>query len=158
VVAVNSMSKAYGLSGLRLGWIVAPEDVIDALWRRHEYLTIAASTLSMALSEAALQPAIRSRLLARSRALIRRGSELLTDWVAAERDRLSMAPPAAAAFGFVRIRTRESSLSLADRLRREADVLVAPGACFGLDDHLRICHAISPDRLPSALERISRHL
>jgi aspartate/methionine/tyrosine aminotransferase len=158
VVAVNSMSKAYGLSGLRLGWIVAPEDVIDALWRRHEYVTIATSTLSMALSEAALRPAIRSRLLARSRDLIRRGSDVLTDWVADERDRLSMVPPAAAAFGFVRVHTGEGSLSLADRLRRDADVLVAPGACFGFDDHLRLCHAMNPDRLPRALERISRHL
>jgi aspartate/methionine/tyrosine aminotransferase len=158
VIAVNSLSKAYGLSGLRLGWIVAPEDLIDALWRRHEYATIATSALSMALSEAALRPAVRSRLLARSRALIRRGSDALIDWVAAERDRLSMVPPAAAAFGFVRIHTGEGSLALADRLRREANVLVAPGACFGFDDHLRLCHAMSPDRLPDALERISHHL
>ena len=158
VIAVNSTSKAYGLSGLRLGWIVAPEDVVEALWRRHEYVTITTSALSMALAEVALRPDVRPRLLARSRELMRDGRDTLAEWVAAERGRLSMVPPEAAAFGFVRVHTGEGSLPLADRLRREASVLVAPGACFGFDDHLRICHASSPDRLPAALERISRHL
>ncbi|HYW26556.1 MAG TPA: aminotransferase class I/II-fold pyridoxal phosphate-dependent enzyme [Terriglobales bacterium] len=158
VIAVNSTSKAYGLSGLRLGWVVAPQDVVDALWRRHEYVTIATSALSMALAEVALRPAVRSRLLARSRALTRRGAELLEDWVAGVGNRLSLVPPAATSFGFVRVHTGEGSLALAHRLRREAGVLVAPGACFGRDDHLRICHAMSPDRLPDALQRISRHL
>jgi aspartate/methionine/tyrosine aminotransferase len=158
VIAVNSTSKAYGLPGLRLGWVVAPEDLVEALWRRHEYVTIATSALSMALAEVALQPEVRARLLARSRALIGRGSETLAGWVAGERGRLSMVPPAAAAFGFVRLHTGEGSLPLAHRLRREASVLVAPGACFGLDDHLRICHAMGPDRLLAALARISEHL
>jgi aspartate/methionine/tyrosine aminotransferase len=157
-IAVNSTSKAYGLSGLRLGWVVAPEDLIEALWRRHEYATIATSALAMAIAEAALRPDVRARLLARARALVRRGADVLTAWVAAEAGRLSMAPPAAAAFGFVRLHTGEGSLALAHRLRRDAGVLVAPGACFGHDDHLRICHAMDPDRLPEALERISRLL
>jgi aspartate/methionine/tyrosine aminotransferase len=157
-IVVNSMSKAYGLSGLRLGWIVAPEDVIDALWRRHEYVTIATSALSMALSEVALRPAVRSRLLSRSRALVGRGAAVLEEWVAADPRRLSWVPPAAGSFGFVRVHTGEGSLSLAHRLRREAGVLVAPGACFGFDDHVRICHAMSPERLPLALERVGRHL
>src|SRR5207302_7421820 len=90
VVGVGSTSKAYGLSGLRLGWLVGPEEVVEALWRRHEYATIAASALSMALAETALAPAVRARLLARNRALVRRGFDVLAGWVAAEPGRLSM--------------------------------------------------------------------
>lgn len=157
-IAVNSTSKAYGLSGLRLGWIVAPEDLVEALWRRHEYVTIATSALSMALAEAALAPPLRSRLLARTRGLVRRGADVLAAWVADHPGRLSMIPPAAGAFGFVRMHTGEGSMALAERLRRDAGVLVAPGGVFGLDDHLRIAHAVRPDRLPAALERIARHL
>ena len=55
VICVNSMSKAYGLAGLRIGWTVAAPDVIEALWRRHEYAVIAASGPSMTLAEIALQ-------------------------------------------------------------------------------------------------------
>jgi aspartate/methionine/tyrosine aminotransferase len=158
VIGVGSTSKAYGLSGLRLGWLVGPQEVIEALWRRHEYATIAASTLSMALAETALAPTVRPRLLARTRGLVRRGFDVLTAWVEAERGRLSMVPPEAGSFGFVRLHTGESSMALADRLRQEAGVLVAPGACFGFDDHLRINSGIRPDRLAQALERISARL
>jgi aspartate/methionine/tyrosine aminotransferase len=158
IVGVGSTSKAYGLSGLRLGWLVGPQEVVEALWRRHEYATIAASTLSMALAETALAPTVRPRLLARTRGLVRRGFDVLTAWVEAERGRLSMVPPEAAPFGFVRLHTGESSMVLADRLRREAGVLVAPGACFGFDDHVRINSAMRPDWLAQALERISARL
>jgi aspartate/methionine/tyrosine aminotransferase len=46
-VCVNSLSKAYGLAGLRIGWAVASPQVIEALWRRHEYTVIAATGPSM---------------------------------------------------------------------------------------------------------------
>ena len=61
VLAVGSLSKAYGLSGLRIGWIVAPEPLIAELWRRHEYATIAAASLSMLLAERALAEPMRTR-------------------------------------------------------------------------------------------------
>ena len=41
VLALNSLSKAYGLPGLRIGWVVGPVEMVEALWRRHEYTTIA---------------------------------------------------------------------------------------------------------------------
>ena len=44
----------YGLPGLRLGWMVAPADVIQACWRRHEYAAIAATIFSMKLADYAL--------------------------------------------------------------------------------------------------------
>ncbi len=42
VICVNSMSKAYGLAGLRIGWAVASPEMVEELWRRHEYAVIAA--------------------------------------------------------------------------------------------------------------------
>ena len=41
-ICVNSMSKAYGLAGLRIGWAVASPEMVEELWRRHEYTVIAA--------------------------------------------------------------------------------------------------------------------
>lgn len=79
VVVLNSMSKAYGLPGLRLGWMVAPKDTITASWRRHEYATVAATTLSMRLAEAALAEPARGLLVERARRLIRTGFETLTE-------------------------------------------------------------------------------
>jgi aspartate/methionine/tyrosine aminotransferase len=50
LICTNSLSKAYGLSGLRIGWAVAAPEAVEALWRRHEYAVIAAAAPSMTLS------------------------------------------------------------------------------------------------------------
>jgi aspartate/methionine/tyrosine aminotransferase len=57
VLAVGSLSKAYGLPGLRVGWAVGPAEIIDELWARHEYLTLSATMLSNHLAAYALSPA-----------------------------------------------------------------------------------------------------
>ncbi len=71
-------------------------------WRRHEYVTIAASTLSMHLAEIALSAETRQRLLARNRRLMREGWARLQRWVDSSGGLLSVIPPAATALGFVR--------------------------------------------------------
>lgn len=155
VVSINSLSKSYGLSGLRLGWIVAPAVAVENLWRRHEYATIAASAPSMLLAEHALEPGIRAALLRRNRGIVRASYDQLAAWVDRNADLVSVVPPQATALAFVRVLSGEPSTDVAQRIRREASVLVAPGACFGLDDHLRITHGLAPERLGEALERIA---
>ena len=54
VLAVGSMSKAYGLPGLRIGWVAGPVDTIDDIWARHEYTTISATILTNKLAAIAI--------------------------------------------------------------------------------------------------------
>ncbi len=158
VVSVNSLSKAYGLSGLRVGWIVAPAELITELWRRHEYATISTSSPAMHLAELALDADVRGRLLQRNRTLIRSTAAVLRTWVDANDDVVGLVSPKATALAFVRLQTGEPSRSFAERLRVGASVLVAPGDCFGLDDHVRITHGLAPERLDDALDRIAATL
>jgi len=158
VICTGSLSKAYGLPGLRVGWLVAPVKVIEAAWRRHEYFTIATGALSMALAEIALAEPRRSRLIARTRGYIRQGFERLEAWVEANSDLVSVHAPDATALAFVRYRLDLPSDLVADRLRREARVLVGPGAAFGVEQHLRITHGLEPAYLDEALSRIGRVL
>ena len=58
VLAQGSMSKAYGLPGLRVGWTVGPAEAVASMWRRHEYTTITVTMLSNHLSATALSPMI----------------------------------------------------------------------------------------------------
>src|SRR5205807_2855280 len=81
LICTDSLSKAYGLAGLRIGWTVAAPDMVEALWRRHEYAVIAASAPSMKLAEIALQPARRKMLLDRQKKLSREGHAILGDWI-----------------------------------------------------------------------------
>lgn len=154
VVAVGSMSKAYGMPGLRVGWAVGPRPLIQEAWRRHEYTAISASMLGNHLAAIALRPDVRPRLLARTRGLIRAGYPVLEGWVGSHPGRVSVRPPDAAAIAFVRCDTGEDAAALAHRIRREHRVLVVPGPCFGVEGHLRISYGLDPDLLAEGLRRI----
>lgn len=153
-VCVNSLSKAYGLAGLRIGWALATRPVVENLWRRHEYTVIAAAAPSMTLAEMALEPAKRSRLLERQRALSGAGHKILAGWIAEQNGRFSCKTPPATSIAFVRAHLEMPSVDLANYLREKASVLVAPGAYLGTENHMRIAVGYDAGRLQAALGRI----
>jgi aspartate/methionine/tyrosine aminotransferase len=158
VVVVGSMSKAYGLPGLRIGWAVGPPDLIEAAWRRHEYTTISASMLANHLAVLALSDPVRDRLLERTRGYIRSGYPVLQSWVEDHAGLLSVEPPDAAAIAFARYHLDLPSEELAERIRHEQRVLVVPGVFFGIDGHLRISFGLPHDYLIEGLDRIGKVL
>jgi len=155
-VCTNSLSKAYGLAGLRIGWVIADRDTIEELWRRHEYSVIAAAAPSMTLAAIALQPAKRATLIARQREIRRNGVAVLDEWLAAQRGRFSVRPSAATAIGFVHYDLPVSSFELAEHIRLTERLLVAPGEFMGADHHLRITVGYEAEKIRRALERVAR--
>ncbi|CTQ60802.1 aminotransferase class I/II-fold pyridoxal phosphate-dependent enzyme [Roseibium album] len=155
VMVLNSTSKAYGLPGLRLGWLVGPADAITACWRRHEYASVATSTVSMKLAEAALAEPARTALVERARRLIRTGFETLTEALAVHHNIFTVAPPHASAMSFVRFNLPIDSETLAMRLVREQDVLVIPGSRFHVENHFRFSSALPEAHLKEGLRRLN---
>ena len=155
VICVNSLSKAYGLAGLRIGWALASPETIEELWRRHEYAVIAASGPSMALAEIAVRPDKRSQLLERQKQLSREGHGILREWVREQNGKFSVADAVATSIAFVRCHLDIGSAELANHIRKRASVLVAPGAYLGTEHHLRITVGYEPEKVRTALARIS---
>jgi aspartate/methionine/tyrosine aminotransferase len=154
VLAMNSLSKAYGLPGLRIGWVVGPADTVDQIWARHEYTTISTTVLSNKLASLALSPQVRPRLIQRTRDYIRRGYPILDGWLEGHEGLFTLVPPQAAAIAFVRYHLDINSTEFVNRLMREKSALVVPGDHFGLDHSLRISYGLSPDYLTAGLDRI----
>ncbi|KAA3665080.1 MAG: aminotransferase class I/II-fold pyridoxal phosphate-dependent enzyme [Chloroflexi bacterium] len=154
VVAMGSMSKAYGLPGLRIGWAVAPTDTIDDIWARHEYTTISATMLSNKLAALALSPEVRPRILQRTRSYIRNGYPVLQEWMDSHQNTFSLTPPGAAAIAFVRYHLDINSTTFTDRLREEKSTLIVPGDHFGMDRFVRISFGLPHNYLLAALDRI----
>jgi hypothetical protein len=154
VLVTNSLSKAYGLPGLRLGWIVGPADVVSELWGRTDYTTISPATLSDALATIALEPATRARILERTRGIIRANLELLRTWMDEQEGRFRYRLPDAGAICYMRYDADTNSTDFAERLRTRKSVLVVPGDHFGMDAYLRIGFGNPEDELREGLHRI----
>ena len=158
VVVTNSLSKAYGLPGLRLGWAIAPPETCAQMWMRHDYTTIGQGALSEHLGARALEPDRRQRLLARSRELLAANYAMAAKWLEGHAEHMRHIPPMAGAFLYLAYDDPIPSLVLAERLRDEKSVLVVPGKHFGMDGWLRIGFGEPADRVEAGLERISELL
>lgn len=154
VLVTNSLSKAYGLPGLRLGWIVGPDALISDLWGRTDYTTICPASLSDALARVALEPGTRERITARTRAIVRANLGLLEDWMAAQNGRFRYRPPDAGAICYTHYDAPIGSTEFAEKLRVEKDVLVVPGDHFGMDEYLRLGFGNPEGELLEGLGRI----
>ncbi|MXW17295.1 MAG: aminotransferase class I/II-fold pyridoxal phosphate-dependent enzyme [Gemmatimonadetes bacterium] len=155
VLVTNTLSKAYGLPGLRLGWVVGPDEVVARLWARTDYTTIAPPSVSDALATVALSPTVQPRVLARTRGIIRRNLAITLEWIESHGGLFSCTPPDAGAICMVRYHTPDPSLELAERLRVEHSLLVVPGAHFGVEGTMRIGFGPPEEELVSGLERLA---
>lgn len=154
VLVTNSLSKAYGLPGLRLGWILGPAELMEGLWGRTDYTTISPNSLSDHLATVALEPGARARIGERTRGIVRANLELLRSWMDAQEGRFSYQPPDAGAICFARYDAPVNSTAFAEKLRTEKGVLVVPGDHFGMDAYLRIGFGNPEDELMEGLGRI----
>ncbi len=155
VLVTNSLSKAYGLPGLRLGWVVGPPDLIQDLWGRTDYTTISPASLSDHLATIALEPSTRARILQRTRGIIQENFGVVKGWIDNQEGLFSYRPPDAGAICYMRYRSNVNSSVFAEKLRTEKDLLVVPGDHFGMDHYLRIGFGNPRDELMEGLSRIS---
>ncbi|MEV0280253.1 aminotransferase class I/II-fold pyridoxal phosphate-dependent enzyme [Streptomyces sp. NPDC050610] len=158
VICVGSLSKAFGMPGLRLGWLIAPSTLLPRLRRRHEYTTLSTAGTAMAMAELALEPAARARLLGRYRGFLRENWTLMRQWIDSHDQLLSVVPPQATALTFVRYRLDLPSTDVAEALHARGKVLVGAGIHFGTEHHLRFTYGQEPTQLAAALEKTSHVL
>ena len=79
VIVTSGLSKAYGIPGVRIGWIVGPEDLVHECWSQHDSVTICPNKLSDAVARIAVQTENRERLYARGRALLQRNRRIFSE-------------------------------------------------------------------------------
>ena len=154
VIVTSGLSKAYGLPGLRIGWIVAPPAFVASTWSYHDYTTIAPGALSDRLARVALNPARRPAILARTRRIVRENLPVIEQWLAAHAPMFAWMPPRAGAIVYARYNYNINSTALVTRLRNEKSVLVVPGDHFGMDGYLRLGFGERPDYLRTGLDRL----
>ena len=154
VIITSGLSKAYGLPGLRIGWIAAPTEFVASTWAYHDYTTIAPGALSDRLARVALAPERRMWILARTRRIVRENLPLVEQWLHAHDPMFSWIAPQAGAIVYVRYNYNINSTELVTRLRNEKSVLIVPGDHFAMDGYLRLGFGERPEYLRQGLERV----
>ena len=158
VIVTSGLSKAYGIPGVRIGWIVGPPRVIAECWSQHDYLTIGPNKLSDRLARVAVEPGNRERCYARTRAILRHNLPIARDWIAQFRGQLTWQPPRAGAIALVRYDADVPSVEIAERIRVNQSTLVVPGWHVGLEGYLRIWLGGREEFVREGLRRIASEL
>jgi aspartate/methionine/tyrosine aminotransferase len=158
VLITSSLSKSYGLPGLRLGWIVCPSpQIATELWTYSDYTTICPSKVSDLLATRALSPMIQARIEKRTQQVVRENWAIMKAWIDSHSDLLECTPPEAAAICFIKLKDIDS-FEFTMRLMKEKSVLVSPGDHFDMPGFIRIGFGSEKEHLISGLKRIGELL
>ena len=154
VLITSGLSKAFGLPGLRIGWVVGPPKAVETIWSYRDYTSISIGTLSDRLARIAMEPARRETIFQRTRSIIRRNLPVLEKWIRGHGDLFRYLAPEAGAIAFLRYDLPVASIPLIEKLRVERSVLIVPGDQLGLPRHVRIGVGSDPDYMLRGLHRI----
>lgn len=152
-VSMGTLSKAYGLPGLRVGWCVAPPEVLSRMAALRDYLTLHLSPLVELVAQRAVEGA--DRILAARGALARQNRARVDTWMAEQEGAISWTLPAGGVCGFPRLHDVADVEAFCHHLAREHRVLLVPGTCFGVQGHVRLGFGRAPEELEQGLARLA---
>ena len=154
-ILIGGFSKAYAMTGWRIGWMAAPATIIEGILKIHQYVIMTAPTVAQDAALAAIidgEPEVE-----RMRAEYDRRRRLVVNGFNAMG--LETFEPRGAFYAFPRITsTGLNADAFASRLLEEEHVAVIPGSAFGPSgaEHVRACYATSYEQLEEALRRTDR--
>jgi len=157
LISTNTFSKSWLMTGFRLGWIVAPETVVEQLPKLIEYNTSCAPQFVQRAGIAAVTRG--EAVIAHTWTRFRAARDYLVDRLR-ELPGVEVASPAGAMYAFFRIAGMSDSLQFCKQLVAEQGLGLAPGIAFGPqgEGFVRWCFAASEERLADGVGRLKRAL
>jgi capreomycidine synthase len=155
-ITLGTLSKAYGLPGLRVGWCLAAPEVLERLVLLRDYTTLALSPLVEHVAARAIE---NGDLLLKPRlAQARHNLKLLLSWADRHREYVSVVRPQGGVCAFMRLHDVADVEDFCRQLANEYSVLLVPGTSFGQPNHVRLGFGCSTRELTEGLSRLSEHL
>jgi hypothetical protein len=154
VVITSCLSKAFGLGGMRTGWVVAPPKLIEEFRVHLDYLTCTPTLLSDHLGTIVMEPQRRESILSRTRQIIRKNLPPIEEWFLKRDDLFTYVRPEAGAFVYCEYKLPINSTELINRLRVEQSVLLTAGDQHGLDKYIRTGFGVDIEKTLKGLARV----
>ncbi len=151
-ISTFSMSKTFSLAGIRVGFVVANENIIQKINRQRQYNTISISALDDYIACVALEN--KDKILERNLKIVLDGKKILTDWVNRQ-DKIEMSTIEGGTTAFVRYFDDRNSYDFALDLFKDTGVLVLPGDAMEVPKHLRIGYCGETENFKEGLEKFS---
>ncbi|NPV69346.1 MAG: aminotransferase class I/II-fold pyridoxal phosphate-dependent enzyme [Firmicutes bacterium] len=151
---VGSTSKAFGLSGARIGWVVGTPGVVRRCLEHRDYVSICPPVWSEVVAQVVLEN--RDRVLARNRRLALENSGILEEWAKENVDIIGLVPPLEGVVCFPWLKFPASSEEFCSSLVEAEDVLLVPGSRFDTEGHFRIGFGYATEKLAEGLRRLTR--
>jgi len=154
-ILLNGFSKSYAMTGLRIGYVAAPKELLNAMAKIHQYSIMCAPTTSQLAALEALKSGkkdvekMKEEYNKRRRVIVKRFNDI----------GLSCFNPKGAFYAFPNIQsTGLSSENFSEKLLQEGNVAVVPGTAFGAcgEGYVRCSYATSLEEINEALERIEK--
>lgn len=153
-IVTASLTKAYGLSGLRCGWVIASPEMAKKMWRLNDLFGVVAAHSAERLSVIAL--ASLDRIAARAKTLIETNRVLLDEFFDSRAD-LEVVRPEFGTVAFPKLK-RGSVEKLCALLREKYETAIVPGKFFEMEDHFRLGIACDTEMLREGLARLGSAL
>lgn len=157
-IVFGTLSKSYGLAGLRVGWCLAPPDLLAEMALLRDYIALYVSPVLEFFAEQAVRHA--DRIIALQREHARANLGLLCDWAAGLPDLVRLRPPDGGVTAFVEFLGQPDVVGSCRRLAEEHRVLLVPGYCFGdaYRDYARLGFGGTSAELTTGLSRLEQVL
>jgi aspartate/methionine/tyrosine aminotransferase len=155
-IVIGTLSKAYGLPGLRVGWCLASHDVLDRCIHFRDYTTICLSPLVEFIAHRVIQQADYFLNLRFQQA--HTNLNLLTEWMVHHQEFIQWIPPQGSVTVFPKLLTVPNTETFCRMLMKEYGVLLAPGTCFSHPTHVRLGFGTSTINFETGLARLSQFL
>jgi capreomycidine synthase len=152
-ISIGTLSKAFGLAGLRLGWCFAPPEVLDRCVQLRDYITLSLSPLIELIARMAIEKAdtiLKHRLLQ-----ARENLEFLTSWVNQHQGHVEWARPEGGVSAFIRFINIDDIEAFCHYLAKNHSVLLVPGTCFNHQSFVRLGFGGRTSELKTGLSLLS---
>jgi hypothetical protein len=155
LITTNSLTKAYGLPGLRCGWVIGSREVIQAVRRVRDVLDVSGPFPAERLAVLAFERL--GALERRAREIIEPNARRLAAFVG-EHPAVEWTPPAGGTVAFLRLRNHDDTGPFADRLLRDYGTAVVPGAFFEAPGWIRVAFGGDPAGVTAGLDALGAAL
>lgn len=154
-ISTGSVSKTFSLAGLRVGWIVGPEEFVARVNKQRDYHVICVGMINDKLATIALEN--KEKILKRNLQIVRENVGILDEWVSKE-PKITYIKPQGGTTAFLKYDAKISSAEFCIRLQKEKGVMLLPGSALEVEGYIRIGYCNTTEILRRGLELTSEFL